>query len=76
MTTLVSVTERDHLGIDASTALVRFASALREAGLDVEAYRDASEGDVRVLSSSWAKRLGIPRRRAASVLAARKPQAC
>jgi hypothetical protein len=69
----VSVTERDHLCVDRSTALERFASALSVAGLHVESCRNASEDDVQALGSSWARRLGIPRRRAASILAARKP---
>jgi hypothetical protein len=65
--------ERDHLGVDASDALAPFASALREAGVHVESPREAGAEDVQALDSSWAKRLGIPRRRrAASILTAWK----
>jgi hypothetical protein len=72
VTTLVSIAGRDHLGVDASTALGRFALALNEAGLSVAEWRDATDTDVQALGSSWAKRLGIPRRRAASLLVAQK----
>jgi hypothetical protein len=66
----VSLTERDHVDND-GTGLERFGCALREAGLRVNS-RPACEADVALLGSSWARRLGIPKRRAAWVLVARK----
>jgi hypothetical protein len=69
---LVSLTERDHLRVDGPLALERFACALREAGMCVETCREATAADVEALGSTWAKRLGIPRRRPAWLLVARK----
>jgi hypothetical protein len=64
------VTERDHLGGDAQEPLAQFASALGEAGLCIAECRQATVEDVAALNSSWAKRLGVPRRRPAWLLAA------
>jgi hypothetical protein len=69
---LVSVTERDHLRVDAAQPLEQFARALGEAGLCVDACRQATVEDVEALHSSWAKRLGIPGRRPAWLLRASK----
>ncbi len=65
-----AVGERFVIGADALSA---FGSALSQAGLRVEACREATAQDVQDLHSSWAKRLGIPARRAAWMLSARKP---
>lgn len=51
--------------------LERFACALREAGLKAH-IRTATDDDVTQLGSSWAKRLGVPRRRPADVLVAKR----
>ena len=69
---MVSLTERDAPGfgdtaITGPEALSAFAAALRQAGMDI-ACREATAEDV--VDSSWAKRLGIPRRRTAWVLVA------
>ena len=66
----MSLTERDHIEHD-GTGLERFDCALREAGLGVK-LRPACEANVAPLGSSWAKRLGIPKRRPAWVLVAKK----
>jgi hypothetical protein len=63
---LVSLTERDHVE-ESDRGLERFACVLREAGFRV-CSRAATDDDVTQLGSSWAKRLGIPRRRPANVL--------
>ena len=73
MRVLVSVTERDHLGIDGPGGLGPFAITLGEVGLCTATWRQATEKDVEALGSSWAKRLGIPRRRPAWLLVATKP---
>ena len=73
MTTLVSVTERDHLDVAVDDPLAAFSGALTEAGLTIEACRQATTSDVKALDSSWAKRLGIPKRRPAWLLVARQP---
>jgi hypothetical protein len=64
------VTERDHLEVNGQP-LERFAVALCEAGLSIEACREATTADVEALGSTWAKRLGVPRQRPAFVLVAR-----
>jgi hypothetical protein len=66
----VSLTERDRTE-HGGTGLERFDCALRERGLRVK-LRPACEADVARLGSSWAKRLGIPTRRPAWVLVAKK----
>ncbi|MDQ6674949.1 MAG: hypothetical protein M3069_30140 [Chloroflexota bacterium] len=50
-----------------------FAAALQQAGLRVAARREVTPADVAELGSSWAKRLGIPHRRAAWWLCATWP---
>jgi hypothetical protein len=55
-----------------ANALTAFAAALHEAGLRVRC-REANTEDVKQSGSSWAKRLDIPRQRAAYLLTARKP---
>jgi hypothetical protein len=70
---LVSVVERDSIGaVYGAAALDPFARALRAAGLDVTSRRPATSADVADFGSSWAKRLGIPARRSAWVLSARR----
>jgi len=74
---LVSVVARDApaLGSRAESGVAlldRFACALRSAGMDVVDRREATAADVVDLESSWAKRLGIPTRRPAWLLTARK----
>jgi hypothetical protein len=74
---LVSVIERDvpalrladRPGLD---LLAPLACAVSEAGLPVTACRRATREDIVELGSSWAKRLGIPERRPAWLLTARK----
>jgi hypothetical protein len=73
----VSVTDRDAsvlqgAALDSARPLDRFARALCEAGLRIQACRTATDAEVDELGSTWAKRLGIPRRRAATVLVAHK----
>jgi hypothetical protein len=75
---LVSVTERDapHLGeLYATDAAILgpFKHALSEAGLRDIRCRRARADDVAELGSTWAKRLGIPARRPAWHLSARRP---
>jgi hypothetical protein len=73
---LVSVTERDAPArlrheLVGTEALMPFAASLRHEGLAV-VCREATAGDVQELGSTWAKRLGIPRRRPACVLEAKR----
>jgi hypothetical protein len=75
---LVSVVERDLHALGLSTSpgarvLDAFACAITATALQVTECRAASAEDVLGLSSSWAKRLGIPRRRPAWLLTAVKP---
>jgi hypothetical protein len=63
---MVSLTERDGFALTSCEALAAFAGAL---DLRVVEFRTATAADV---ESSWAKRLGIPRRREARVLVAQK----
>jgi hypothetical protein len=74
---LASVVERDAaaLGLGdvrGAAFLDPFERALRSAGLDVTHRREATVADVVDLGSSWAKRLGIPERRPAWILTARR----
>ena len=74
---LISVTDREttHLGkrFPCTRAIFDpFKRALSEARLEVEECRAALATDVEQLGSAWAKRLGIPRRRAAWLLRARR----
>jgi hypothetical protein len=74
---LVSVTERDsaaagHYDTD-ELPLATFGRALRDAGLKNVRWRAATSEDVHEAASTWAKRLGIPARRPAWILTARKP---
>ena len=78
MQVLVSVTERDApaLGVraDQGAALLDpFRRVLLEAGLERAACRPVTAADVAALGSTWAKRLGIPARRPAWLLTARRP---
>jgi hypothetical protein len=73
------VVERDlpALGLsraDGGTLLAPLACALAEVGLCVTECRQATAADLVDLGSSWAKRLGIPERRPAWWLAARRPR--
>jgi hypothetical protein len=74
---MVSITELDAnalRGVHAedATALSCFARQLIELGLTVEECRQVRAEDVERLSSTWMKRLGIPRLRPAWLLRARK----
>jgi hypothetical protein len=74
---LISVTEREttHLGkrFPCTSAIFDpFKRALSEAHLEVLECRPASANDAEQLGSTWAKRLGIPRRRPAWLLTARR----
>ncbi|HEY3058553.1 MAG TPA: hypothetical protein VGL99_06215 [Chloroflexota bacterium] len=68
MQIVVSVEQRDGLAVPDTRPLERFADALCAAGLSVAAPRQVTAADVRDLGSTWAKRLGIPDRRAAWLL--------
>jgi hypothetical protein len=54
----------------AGALLEPFACALGAAGMQVTERRAATAADIADLGSSWARRLGIPARRAACVLSA------
>jgi hypothetical protein len=65
--------ERDGVAPDVGAALLDpLAHALRDAGLRVTSKRAATAGDIADLGSTWAKRLGIPARRPAWRLTARR----
>jgi hypothetical protein len=74
---LVSVEERDRpaLGNPARSGwpLRNAAEALSAAGLRVVEHRPVAAPDVATVGSSWARRLGIPYRRAAWLLTAVRP---
>jgi hypothetical protein len=70
---VASLTERDGLLAPDSERLLRpFAEALLAAGLERVACRAVTAADVAALDSTWAKRLGIPARRPAWLLTARR----
>jgi hypothetical protein len=74
---LVSVLERDAAALGVAhgigaALLDPLEWALREAGPYVTERRPATAADVVALGSAWAKRLGIPERRPAWWLTARK----
>jgi hypothetical protein len=70
---LASIIERDGVAQDVGAALLDpFAHALRDAGLRVTGKRAATAADVAELGSRWARRLGIPERRPAWRLTARR----
>ena len=54
--------------IDGERALERLACAAHEVGLCVEACRAVTDADIAELNSTWAKRLGIPRKEAAEII--------
>jgi hypothetical protein len=67
---MASIVDRDAPARDGSQGggaalLDQFECALREAGLHVGDRHAATADEVIELGSSWAKRLGIPRRRPA-----------
>ena len=64
----MSITERD--GLPYEPGLQPFAEALRDAGVQVKACRQATHADIAELGSSWAKRLRIPAQRPAWLLIA------
>jgi SAM-dependent methyltransferase len=73
---IASVEDRDRAAIGGAAAdgeLARLATALEAVGLDVLERRPVTADDIAAIRSSWAKRLGIPARRAASLLIARHP---
>jgi 16S rRNA (adenine(1408)-N(1))-methyltransferase len=73
---VVSVEDRDHVAIGAAAAdgdLAALAGALEAVGLDVLERRPVTADDMAAIRSSWAKRLGIPTRRSASLLIAASP---
>jgi 16S rRNA (adenine(1408)-N(1))-methyltransferase len=53
--------------------LTVLAAALEQAGLQIRARRAIEAEDSRELGSSWAKRLGVPGRRPATLLVADRP---
>jgi hypothetical protein len=71
---LVSLTELDHIEHEGQP-FTSFACALREAGIECVEAREATAADVGELRTSWAKRLGIPARRPAQLLTARRSAA-
>jgi SAM-dependent methyltransferase len=74
---VVSLEERDRAGVDAATAdaeLRAFATGLEAIGLEVVERRAVTEADMATIRSSWARRLGIPARRTAWMLIARRPE--
>jgi 16S rRNA (adenine(1408)-N(1))-methyltransferase len=74
--TLLSVTERDQaLGVQPldEGAMQALAAAYTAAGFSEVVVREATAIDVEESGSTWAKRLGIPARRAAWILAACRP---
>ena len=75
---VVSVEDRDRAAIGGAVAdadLDALAIALEAAGLDVPERRPVTADDMASMRSSWARRLGIPARRAATLLVARKSSA-
>jgi hypothetical protein len=73
---LLSIEDRDRAAIGGSVAdpdLDGFAAALESAGLEVVRWRDVAAKDMAAIRSSWARRLGIPSRRSAGLLVARRP---
>jgi hypothetical protein len=73
---LVSIEDRDRAAIGESASdpgLDTFATSLGAAGVEVVERRDATREDLTEIRSSWARRLGIPSRRSARLLVARKP---
>ena len=71
---MASVEARDGLRVPGAGVLDPFAAALCQAGLEVAEPRLATVEDVSASGSSWAKRLGIPARRSAWLLVARRPE--
>jgi hypothetical protein len=70
---LASIIERDGVTRDVGAALLDpFAHALCDAGLRMTSKRAATATDIAELGSTWAKRLGIPERRPAWRLTARR----
>ena len=77
MRVLVSVTPRDGPAVgegfpSGPDVLAPFAAALSAAGLEQLTIRAATSDDVAALGSTWAKRLGVPARRPAWLLTARR----
>jgi hypothetical protein len=76
---MVSITDREANALrgvrrEDATALSCFARQLIELGLMIEEFRQVRAEDVERLSSTWMKRLGIPRLRPAWLLRASKPE--
>lgn len=72
---LLSVAEGDGVpgyGQLTGHSLTRMAAAYRALGLECVEIRLANETDVERLSSSWARRLGIPKRRDAWIVSFRR----
>lgn len=75
---VVSIVPSDERAIGASArdgGLTTLARSLRQAGLQVAPPRALEVEDLREVRSSWARRLGIPGRRPATILTAGRPAA-
>jgi hypothetical protein len=73
---VTSLEDRDRSAVaapDADPGLGAFAITLEAVGLGIVERRDVTTADMAVIRSSWARRLGIPARRPARLLVARKP---
>ena len=73
---VVSLEDRDRAVVGVAEAdphLGTLAFALKAADLEVVERREVTAADMTAIRSSWARRLGIPRRRPAWLLVARKP---
>ena len=74
MRAIGSVEARDGFQVEHAGVLDAFAAALCQAGLEVADPCLATAEDVLASGSSWAKRLGIPARRSAWLVVARRPE--
>jgi hypothetical protein len=73
---VTSLEDRDRAALDLETSdpsLTALATALETAGLRVVELRPVDEADLGEIRSSWCRRLGIPSRRPARILVARRP---
>jgi 16S rRNA (adenine(1408)-N(1))-methyltransferase len=73
---VVSILPTDEHAIGAATSegdLTALAASLERAGLQIRTPRAIEPEDLHELKSSWARRLGVPARRAATLLVAARP---
>ena len=73
---VVSVLPTDERAIGAKTShggLTTLAASLERTGLQIRTPRAVEPEDLHELRSSWARRLGVPARRAATLLVATRP---